>query len=110
MGEELKALTTIKKLVKDISADHGFTVLDFGVNPADEDQMNARLRIVVEYDPEKEKKPDIIMVQVDQAMTEEAEAVYKAQLEKDVEEARKQLTEDTDLEKKLRGKGGFLDD
>lgn len=109
MSDELKALTVIKKLVRDIAGDHGFSILDFGINPS-EDETASRLRIVVEYDAEKEKKPDIIMVQVDQAMTEEAEKAYNEKLKKDTDEARRQLTEDVELEKKLRGRGGFLDE
>lgn len=104
----IDALNTIYDHVEEIAGDHGFSILDFGIRPSKD--TASRLRIVVEYDPEKEKKQDIVIVQAQQAMDEAAEKAYKEKLEADAEEARRQLTEDVDLEKKLRGRGGFLDE
>lgn len=117
MTDSLEALKILKKRAREVADEHGFTLLHFGVEPSD-DETASHVQLVVEYDPEKANRPSlkIVQVQVDQAMTEELEKAAKERLDKEVEDIKARhsdpstdLSEHVDLQKKLRGKGGFLD-
>ncbi len=108
MTDPLDPLKKIKKRAKEIAEERGFTLLHFAIEPSD-DETASHLQMMVEYDPEKEHRPNLVIVQASEAMTEEMEKASKERLAKEVEEARRELSEG-DLERKLRGRGGFLDD
>lgn len=109
MADELTPIRIIKEHVLKIADEKGFEVLHFGMDPSEEgDPAKGKIHLAMRYDPEKELKPEIIMVQVDQAMTEEAERAYNEKLERDAAEARRQLEEDEELQRRLRDRKGFL--
>lgn len=98
----------IGKRVQQIADDLGFVVRDFSITPnlADPDgttQATAAFELV---DPDK--KPDVLVIQVEQGMNEAAEAAWREGMERQAAEARKQLEGQMD-NKQLRERGkGFL--
>jgi transposase len=106
----LDPMKKLKRRARELAEERGFTLVHFGIDPS-EDGSASHVQMVVEYDPEKEHRPKahLVIVEAGEAMTEELERANKERLAEEVEAARRELSEDLDLQRRLRERGGFLD-
>jgi hypothetical protein len=102
---QVDPVRNIGKRVKEIGKEHDLRLVHFSLVPAFEDGANDKLTMVFEYDPDGVTKPEIIVTRADEGLREAMEQSMREEQDRKADKAREELT---DLEKKLRGGGGFL--
>lgn len=106
-SQELEKLAKLGRRVAEVVTPHGLEVQQLAVLPALQGD-NHKLRVVMLFDPSKEAKPDVQILQIEGQVDEAAEDALRERNERRAEEAREGLKEILSDER-LRGRGGFLE-
>lgn len=106
--EQINPVRVLRQHAQRIATEHGLKLKYFAVVPGDPNEgEHDRAQIVMEYDPEAEKKPEFVLEEADATLTEAMLQAQREALEERAAEARKDLEDN--LKKRLEGGGSFLD-
>lgn len=111
MGKADESLSDLSKLgrrVEQVAADIGFKMQGFSVMPSLHGDSPPSINLVLMFDPENETKPKVEIVQLEGSVTEAFDEAQRDALAEKADKAKRELAED--LDKNLRGRGGFLGD
>lgn len=103
---QIDPIRNVAKRTQEVAKDQGLKLLNFSVTPSLDDSPDT-VTLVFEYDPDKVNEPELIIQQANKELVDAMEEERKKEVERRRLKAREELD---DLEKRMGGRQGFLDD